>query len=80
MFYVKTPGVYHHQSGLLSRVGELIAPFSRHIAVLTKPRIWAAVELALSTSLTQSDVQFDVYLLLEGECTREAIAFHQHEI
>ncbi|MGL9751055.1 MAG: iron-containing alcohol dehydrogenase [Symbiopectobacterium sp.] len=29
--------------------------------------------------MTQSDVQFDVYLL-EGECTREAIAFHQHEI
>lgn len=60
-------------------MGELIAPFSRHIAVLTSPRAWAAVERALSTSLTQSDVQFDVYLL-EGECTREAIAYHQHEI
>lgn len=79
MFAIKSPGVYHHQSGLLSRVGELIAPFSRYIAVLTSPRAWAAVENALSTSLTQSDVQFDLYLL-EGECTREAIAHYQREI
>ncbi|WP_291970699.1 hypothetical protein [Candidatus Symbiopectobacterium sp.] len=79
MFSIKSLGVYHHQSGLLSRVCELVAPFSRHIAVLTSPRAWAAVERALSTSLMQSDVQFDVYLL-QRECTREAIAHHQHEI
>ncbi|MGL9734446.1 MAG: hypothetical protein ACR5LD_09845 [Symbiopectobacterium sp.] len=60
-------------------MGELIALFSRHIAVLTSQRAWEAVERALSTSLTKSDMQSDVYLL-EGECTREAIAFHQHEI
>lgn len=35
--------------------------------------------MRFSTSLTQSDVQFDVYLL-QGECTREAIAHHQREI
>lgn len=79
VFAIKSPGEYHHQSGLLARVGELIAPFSRHIAVLTSPRAWAAVESALSASLAQSDVQFDVHLL-EGECTRDAIAYHQREI
>lgn len=79
MFAIKSPGAYHHHLGLLSRVGELIVPFSRHIAVLTSPRAWAVVEHALSTSLVQSGVQFDVYLL-EGECTREAIARYQREI
>ncbi|MEI7188678.1 iron-containing alcohol dehydrogenase family protein [Dickeya dianthicola] len=79
MFTIKSPGVYHHQSGLLSRVGELVAPFSSRIAVLTSPRAWDAVRSTLSESLTKADVQFDVHLL-EGECTSDAIAYHRHQI
>lgn len=79
MFAIKSPDVYHHQPGLLHRVGELIAPYSPHIAILTSPRAWQAVEAQIVASLRQQDVQFEVFFL-QGECSRAAVAQHQAEI
>ena len=79
MFAIKTPHVYHHHVDLLHRVGELIAPFAHRIAILTSPRAWQAVATPIAASLTQQEIQFEVHLL-DGECTREAIAHHQENI
>ncbi|WP_409158645.1 iron-containing alcohol dehydrogenase family protein [Pectobacterium sp. B2J-2] len=79
MLSIKSPLTYYHQINLCRRVGDFITPFSRNIAILTSRRAWKAVEAAVIESLNNSGIDFHVHFL-SGECTREAVAYHQEKI
>ncbi|RJL23338.1 iron-containing alcohol dehydrogenase family protein [Pectobacterium polaris] len=79
MLSIKSPLAYHHQADLCRHVGELIRPFSQHIAILTSLRAWQAVESDITNSLKSRDIIFEVHFLT-GECTRESVEHHREKI
>jgi glycerol dehydrogenase-like iron-containing ADH family enzyme len=72
---IKSPQTYYHKSGIRSQVGEYIAPLSRHIAIITSPQAWKAVNPELEASLKAHSVNYSVSFLA-GECTEQAIDEH----
>lgn len=79
MFSVKSPGDYIQQPGLRYHVGELIRPLVSHVRILTSPSAWQAVNPALSDSLDQAGIRWQLEYL-SGECTDDAIALFQHNL
>jgi len=79
MFTVKSPGQYLQQPGLRHQAGELIAPLARHLRILTSPAAWQAVNPALSESLEQAGIHWQLEYLT-GECSAEAIARFQENV
>jgi len=72
---IKSPQTYYHQPGIRANTGEYIAPLSKHIAIITTPNAWKAVNPELETSLQQHGIEYNVDFLA-GECTEAAIAEH----
>jgi glycerol dehydrogenase-like iron-containing ADH family enzyme len=60
VFAIKSPQTYHHQPGLLSRTGELLAVHSSDIAIITSPKAWRAVNPQLETSLKAAGIRWQV--------------------
>jgi len=79
MFRVKSPGQYLQRPGLRHQAGELIAPLARHVRILTSPAAWQAVNPALSASLEQAGIRWQLEYL-PGECSAQAIAQFQENV
>ncbi|MBR7244508.1 iron-containing alcohol dehydrogenase, partial [Klebsiella pneumoniae] len=70
---------YHHQPGLLSRTGELLAVHSSDVAIITSPKAWRAVNPQLETSLEAAGIRWQVNFLTT-ECTDAAIETHLNSV
>lgn len=79
MFAIKSPQTYHHQPGLLSRTGELLAVHSSDVAIITSPKAWRAVNPQLETSLEAAGIRWQVNFLTT-ECTDAAIETHLNSV
>lgn len=79
MFRVMSPKGYLQRPGLRSDVGEIIRPLASHIHILTSPRAWQAVNPALSISLEQAGIRWQLDYLT-GECTDAAIAALKQQV
>lgn len=75
MFAIKSPQTYHHQPGLHSRTGELLADHSSDIAIITSPKAWRAVNPQLEASLKAAGIRWQVNFLTT-ECSDAAIKTH----
>ncbi|HBV92901.1 MAG TPA: oxidoreductase, partial [Pantoea sp.] len=79
MFRVMSPKGYLQRPGLRSEVGEIIRPLTSHIHILTSPHAWQAVNPALTISLEQAGIRWQLDMLT-GECTDAAIASLQQRV
>lgn len=73
MFSIKSPKNYLQLPGIRSKAGELIAPLSHHLFIISSPEAWQAVNPELSASLAASGIHYEL-AMLTAECTEEAIA------
>ncbi len=78
MLAIKSPKTYHHQPGIRTQAGNLIAPMAKNILIITSPHAWDAVNPELALSLQEQGIRYDRQILT-GECTHEAVKKHQQQ-
>ncbi len=79
MLAIKSPQVYQHKSGIRAQAGEYIAPLAKHIAIITTPRAWKAVNPELESSLQAHGIEYAVEFLA-GECSENALVEHTEKV
>ncbi|WP_034949837.1 iron-containing alcohol dehydrogenase family protein [Erwinia oleae] len=75
MFAIKSPQHYLNQAGLRTRVGEILSAHASHVAIITSPQAWKAVNPQLRESLEAENIRYQCHFLTT-ECTDVAIASH----
>lgn len=79
MFAIKSPQTYHHQPGLRAHVGKLLHQYSTHIAIITTPHAWEAVNPELENSLREAGIAWQTHFMTT-ECTDAAISTHLESV
>lgn len=67
MLAIKAPENYHHEAGLISRVGDYVAPLAQRVAIITSPTAWEATQSAITASLEKYALQVEIWFLT-GPC------------
>ncbi|XBS68599.1 iron-containing alcohol dehydrogenase family protein [Acerihabitans sp. KWT182] len=74
MIVVKAPQNYLNEPGIVDRIGDYVAPFTRdHVMIITSPKAWQATRQAVDASFDALGIVYQRYFLT-GECTAAAIA------